>query len=93
MLAQHGDECGKQGDHETRVHETGDGDDLAWWIFLSRWDGRSVTRDGGLIESEENRAEEGSRLFAGIGSEVRMDVDDESGADGRKQTGLQEQVR
>ena len=93
LLPQHGDKCGEQGDHETCIHETGDGDDLAWRIFLSRWDGRSVTRNGGLIESEENRAEEGSRSLVRIGLEVRMDVDDEGGTDGREQTGLQEQVR
>jgi len=55
---------------------------------LNRWDGRSVTRDGRLIESEENRAEEGGGLFVRIGLEVRMDIDDEGGADGREQTGL-----
>ena len=56
-------------------------------------DDRSVTRDGGLIESEENCTEEGGRLLVRIGLEVRMDVDDEGGADGREQTDLQEQVR
>jgi len=93
LLAQHGDECREQGDHETRIHETGDGDDLAWWISLGRWDGGSVTGDGGLIESEEDGSEEGSGLFVGIELKVRMDVDDEGGADGREQTSLWEQVR
>ena len=93
MLAQHSDECGEHGYYETRVHETGHGDDLARWIFLGWWDGRGLTRDGGLIESEEDRAEEGGGLLVRIGLEVRMDVDDEGRADGGEQTSLQEQVR
>ena len=93
LLAQHRDERGEHRDYETRIHETGHGDDLAWWIFLDKWDGRGLTRDGGLIESEEDCTEEGGRLLVRIGLEVGMDVDDEGGADGREQTGLQEQVR
>ena len=93
LLAQHRDECSEHGDYETRVHETGHCNDFARWISLGRWGGRSVTGDRGLIESEENCAEEGGGLLVRIGLEVRMDVDDEGGADGREQTGLQEQVR
>ena len=88
MLPQHGNECGEQGDHKTRVHETGDGDDLARRGLLSRWDGGGLTGDGGLIEGEEDGTEEGRRLLVRIGLEVRVDVDDESGADGREQTRL-----
>jgi len=93
LLAQHGDERGEHGDYETRIHEAGHGDDLARWISPGRRDGRGLTRDGGLIESEENRAEESGGLLVRIGLEIRMDVDDEGRADGREQTGLQEQVR
>ena len=93
LLAQHRDKCREHGDYKTRIHEAGHGDDLAWWIFLGKWDGRGLTRDGGLIESEEDRAEEGGGLLVRIGLEVRMDVDDECGADGGEQTGLEEQVR
>ena len=84
MLAQHGDECGKQGDHKTRVHETGDGDNLARRAFLNRWNERGLIGDSGLIESEKDGAEEGGGLLVGIWLEVGMDVDDESGADGRE---------
>ena len=93
LLAQHRDECGEQGDYQTRVHETGHSDDLVRCVFLSRWNGRSLTGDGRLIESEENCAEEGGGLLVGIRSEVRMGINDEGGADGREQTGLQEQMR
>jgi len=93
LLAQHGDKCGEQGDHETRIHEAGDGDGLVWWISLNGWDGRGVTRDGRLIEGEENRAEEDSGLLVGIGLEVRVDINYKGGADGREQTSLREQVR
>jgi len=93
LLAKHGDECGKQGDHETRVHEAGDGDDLPRWIFLNERNYGGLTGDGRLIEGEEDGPEEGCGLFIRIGLEVRMDVDDESGVDGREQTGLYEQIR
>jgi len=78
---------------QTRIHETGHGDDLAQWVPLGRWDGRSVTRDGRLIEGEENCAEEGGGLLVRIGLEVRMGINDEGGADGGEPTSLQEQVR
>jgi len=93
LLAQHGDERRQQGDNQTRVHQTRDRDRLARRIFLNRRGGRGITRDGGLVESEENGTEEGGGLFVRIGLEVGVDVDDEGGADGREQTGLQEQVR
>lgn len=38
------------------MRETGDGDDLARWIFLNRW-------DGGPIEGEKDDAEEGGELL------------------------------
>ena len=93
LLAQHCDECGEHGDYQTRVHETGHSDDLARRVSRDRWDGRGLTRDGGLIESEENCAEEGGRLLVRIGLEVGMDVDDEGRADSGEQTSLQGQVR
>ena len=51
-----------------------------------------VTKNGRLAESEENRAEGESSLVR-TGLKVRMDIDDESGGDGREHTSLQEQVR
>ena len=46
-----------------------------------------------MVESEEDGTEEGGGLFVGIGLEIRMDVDDEGGADCREQAGLRKQVR
>ena len=66
----HRDERGEQGDQKTRVHETGGGDDLALWISLDGWNGGGLTWDGGLIESEADGAENGSRLLVGIGLEI-----------------------
>jgi len=63
-------ECGEQGDYETRIHETGDSDNLGQWISLNGWDGGSVTRDSRPVESEENRMEEGGRFLVRIGLEV-----------------------
>ena len=88
MFPQHGDERGEHGDHEARVHETGDGDDLARRAVLDGWNNGGLTGDGGLIESEEDLTEEGGRLFVRVGLEVGMDIDDKSGADGREQTRL-----
>jgi len=83
LLPQHGGECGEQGQEKARVHEASNGDDLAWRALLNGWNGGGLTGDGGPIESEEDGAEKGRRLFARVGLEVRMDIDDESGADGR----------
>ena len=88
LLSQHGGECGEQGQKKARVHETSDGDDLARRALLNGWNGGGLTGDGGPIESEEDGAEESRRLFVRVGLEVRMDIDDESGADGRGQTRL-----
>ena len=88
-----GSRCGNQGYHKTRVHDTGDDDDLARWIFLNGQNYGGLTGDGELIESEEDGEEESSGLLIGIGLEVRTDINDESRADGREQTHLREQVR
>ena len=52
-----------------------------------------LARDRGLIESEEDCAEEDRGLVAWVGLELRMGVDDECCADGREQTRLGDQVR
>ena len=88
LLPQHGDECGEKGDQKACIHEAGGSNDLARRIFLNRWDNRSLTGDGGLIESEKDGTEESSGLLVGIGLEVRMDIDDKRRADGREQTRL-----
>ena len=93
LLAQHCNECGEQGDQETRVHEPSDGDDLAGRIFLGGWHGGDFVWDSRLVEGEEDRTEKGSRLVVRVGLELRVDVDDEGGTDGREQTRLREQVR
>jgi hypothetical protein len=93
LLPQHRDECGQQRDQETRIHQAGRGDDLARWAFLNGRNGGGLAGNGGLVEGEEDGTEEGGGLFVGIGLEIRMDVDDKGGADGREQTGLQEWVR
>ena len=89
LLAQHCNECGKQGDQKTRVHESSDSDDLAGRV-LGGWNGGGFVRDSGFIESEEDRAEKSCRLFVRVRLELRMDVDDEGRADGREETGLRE---
>ena len=78
LLPQHGNEGSKEGDQETRVHETGGGDDLAGWILLNRWNNGGLAGDGGLIESEEDCTEEGCGLLVWIGLKVGTNVDDES---------------
>ena len=93
MFSQHGDKCGQQEDQKTGIHETGDSGDLTQQAFLNRWDGRGLTGDGGLIESEEDGTEKGYGLFIWIRLEVQMDINDESQADSREQTHLWEQVR
>jgi len=77
LLSQHGDERGEHGDRETRVHETGDRDNLARWGFLGGRDHGGLAWNGRLIESKEDGTEEGCRLLVRVGLELRMDVDDE----------------
>ena len=93
LLAQHRDERGQQRDQETRVHESGDGDDLTRGVFLGGRNGRGLVRYCGLIEGEENCTEEGCGLFVGIGLETRVGVDDECGANRGEQTCLRRQVK
>ena len=84
LLCQQSDECGEQGDHETRAHEIVGGDDSSRWALLDTWNGGDLTGNGGLVESEEDGTEEGRRLLVWIGFEERMDIEDESGADDGK---------
>jgi hypothetical protein len=46
-----------------------------------------------MVEGDEDCTEEGCRLITGIWLELRVDVDDESRADCREQTGLENPVR
>ena len=93
LLPQHRDECGQQRDHETRIHQADRSDDLARWVLLNGRNGGGLAGNGGLVESEEDSTKEGGGLLVGIGLEVLVDVDDKGGADGRKQTSLQEWMR
>ena len=77
LLAQHRDECGKQRDQETRVHQSSDGDDLAGRTLLDGWYDGGFVRDGRLVEGKEDCTEDGCGLLVRIGLEPRMDVDDE----------------
>ena len=90
---QHCDQRGSQRDHPASVHERRDRDDLGGGNFLGGWNGGGLVRDGGLIEGEEDCAEENRGLFVGIGLEARVDVDYEGGTDGGEQTHLQGQFR
>jgi hypothetical protein len=56
---------------------------------IPRWRSRRVfVWNGGSVEAEENRPEVGFRPFGGVWLELRLDVDDEGGADCGEQTGL-----
>ena len=67
LFAQHRDERGKQRDQEARVHQSSDSDDLAGGTFLNRWNSGSCVRDNGLIEGEEECAEESCGLLVRVG--------------------------
>jgi len=88
LLSQHRDKCGKERDQETRVHEPGDGDDLAGRSLLDGRDSGRFVRDGRLVEGEKDRTEEGCGLLVRIGLETRVDIDDEGRTDGGEQTRL-----
>ena len=88
LFSQNRDECCEQRDKQAGVHENCGAKDLAARVLLYRWDGRGFVWDCGLVESEEDCAEESHRLVVGVGLEFGMDVNDEGRADGRGQTGL-----
>ena len=93
LLPQHCDERREQRYQQAGVHETRDGDDLAGRVLLNGQNGGGFVWDCGLVEGEEDGAEEGHGLVVGVGLEFGMDVDDEGRADGREQTRLRDQVR
>ena len=67
LFAQHRGERGEQRDEKTRVHESSGGDNLAGRAFLDGWYGGGFVGDSGLIEGEENCAQEGCGLVVWIG--------------------------
>jgi len=93
LFPQHCNECGKERDQEAGIHEYGDSDNLSGRSFPGRCDGLIFTRGSGLIESEEDRAEEGCGFTIWIRLQFRMDIDDEGSADGGKQSSLRICVR
>ena len=74
-------ECCDQRDQQTGVHETYDGDDVGERILLNWQNGGRFVWDCGLVEGEEDGAEEGWGL---VRLEFGMDVDDKSRADSRE---------
>jgi hypothetical protein len=88
LLAQHSDECGQQRHQKARIKEVQGRNDLCGGT-VPRWgSGGIFTGNNGSIEGEENRSKVGFGPLAGIRPEVRLDVDDEGGADRGEQTGL-----
>ena len=88
LLSQHRDERREQRDQQAGVQETRDGDDLAGWVLLDRWNSGGFVWNCGLVKGEEDGTEESYRLVVRVGLEFRIDIDDEDRADGREQTGL-----
>jgi len=55
---------------------------------VERRGGGVLTGDGRLVESEEDGAEECSRLLVRVGLQLRLDIENECRADGGEQTSL-----
>ena len=55
---------------------------------MDGWDGGGFVRDGRLVESEKDSAEQGCGFFVRIGLEPRVGIDDEGGTDSGEQTRL-----
>ena len=88
LLTQHCDKRGQERHQKTRVQEVGGRDNL-WRGTTPRRGTRGdfIWRDGS-VEAEENRSEVGFGPFIGVWLEIRLDVDDEGGADRGEQAGL-----
>ena len=61
-------------------------------VLRLQQEGRVFARDGGLVESEENGAEECCSVLVWVGLQLRLDTHDKCRADGREQTGLRGQI-
>ena len=87
MFAEH-----RQEGREERGGETGEEDGLDLDHRVRRpgplWEGGDVVSESGVVDLVNKKAEEGGGLFAGIGLEFGIDLDDKCGGDSRKQTSL-----
>jgi hypothetical protein len=52
------------------------------------WEGGNVASERGIVDLVNQDAEEGGSLVTRVGLKSRIDLNDECGGDGRKQTGL-----
>ena len=87
LLAQHGEECGKEGSGQTRVKDGLDMDNGGIKIWDLRESG-SVTSWGIPERNIGDDCEEGVAHLYIVRVEVALDVDNESRCDRREQTGL-----
>jgi hypothetical protein len=52
------------------------------------WEGGNVVSEGGVVHLVDEETEESGGLVVRVLLKVGVDLDDECGCDGRKQTGL-----
>ena len=52
------------------------------------WEGRRIIPECGVVDLVDEDTEESGSLVARVRLELRLDVDDKCGSDGREQTGL-----
>jgi len=88
LFPQHCNKCSEERDQEASIHEYSDGDNFSGRSFLGRWDSVIFARDGRLIESDKDRAEEGCGFAVWIRLQFRMNIDNEGSADGGEESGL-----
>jgi hypothetical protein len=52
------------------------------------WKGGNVVTEGGVVDGVNKNTEEGGSVFARIGVQLGIEVDDECGGDSREKTSL-----
>ena len=59
-----------------------------WRTSPRLWDGGNVVAEGGIVHIVEDDAEESSTFLVWVRLELRVDLNDKGGSDGREQTSL-----
>ena len=83
LFAEHREEGGEKCNDKTRIEDGLDFDYRARGA-CPLWEGGSIVSKGGVVDLVDENTEECGSLITRVGLELRLDVDDESGSDGRE---------
>jgi len=88
LLAEHREEGGEERSGETREEDRLNLYDRVCGTGPRRWDCGNVIAERGVVDLVDEDTEEGGCLFVRVLLKLGVDLDDESGSNGGKQTSL-----